>query len=121
MPQTLTIEALHDNWIEVFNNRDLDTHAALYTENAMLFGSQPELSVGRAAIRAYFAARGPAVKVLRYPLPHIVFHGADMAATAAHVDFADGAMLMPYRVTWMLVRRAGHWRIAQHHGSPRLG
>jgi uncharacterized protein (TIGR02246 family) len=119
MTVTPTIEVFHKKWIEAFNSHDLDTHAALYTEDAMLFGSIPELVVGRAAIKAYFGGRGPNVHVAHYPFPDVVTIRDDVAATAAHVDFADGDTPMPYRVTWMLVKQDGHWRIAQHHGSPR--
>ena len=120
MPQTPTIEALHAKWIEAFNSRDLDTHAALYTQDAMLFGSQAALSVGRAAIREYFAALPPGAAVRRYPMPRVAQVSPDIAATAGHVDFADGDAVMPYRMTWMLVKQGGNWRIAQHHGSPRV-
>ena len=119
MPQTPTVELLHAAWVAAFN-RDLDAHMALYTDDATLFGSKPELSVGRAAIRAYFAALGPQVSVRRYPMPRVVYLPPDVAASAGHVDFADGETVMPYRMTWMLVRQAGNWRIAQHHGSPRV-
>jgi uncharacterized protein (TIGR02246 family) len=119
MTQTPTVEALLAAWIEAFNRHDLDTHAALYTQDACLFGSIPDLLVGRPAIRGYFSRRGPGVHVRRYPMPHIVPLGSDAVATAAHVDFADGEMLVPYRVTWVLVKVEGNWRIAQHHGSPR--
>jgi uncharacterized protein (TIGR02246 family) len=120
MPKTPTIEALLAKWIEVFNTHELDAHAALYTEDAMLFGSIPDLVIGREAIRDYFGKRGRGVHVHRYPKPHIVQLSPEIAATAAHVDFADGDTLVPYRVTWMLVKRDGNWRIAQHHGSPRI-
>jgi uncharacterized protein (TIGR02246 family) len=114
-----TIEELHHQWVEAFNRHDLDTHVALYTEDALLFGSVPELIVGRDAIRRYFGGRGPLVRVAQYPFPRVVMIRPDVAATAAHVDFADGDKPMPYRVTWMLVQQQGVWRIAQHHGSPR--
>ncbi len=116
---TPTLETLLSKWIEVFNSHDLDAHASLYVQNAMLFGSVPELIIGRAAIRQYFAGRGPKVHVKHYPAPHVVAISPDVMATAAHVDFADGDRPMPYRVTWMLVRQDANWRIAQHHGSPR--
>jgi uncharacterized protein (TIGR02246 family) len=119
MPQTPTIEALLAAWIAAFNAHDLDAHASLYTEDAMLFGSRPDLSIGRAAIREYFAKRGPGVHVERYHKPHVVQLSPEAAATAAHMDFADGEIPSPYRVTWMLVKRGGNWLIAQHHGSPR--
>ena len=120
MPQTPTIELLHAAWVAAFN-RDLDAQMALYTDDATLFGSKPELSAGKAAIRAYFAALGPQVSVRRYPMPAIAHLSQDVAATAGHVDFADGETVMPYRMTWLLVRQNGAWRIAQHHGSPRAG
>jgi len=119
MTTTPTIDALHKRWIEVFNSHNLIEHASLYTEDAMLFGSIPELVIGREAIKAYFGGRGPKVHVANYPFPRVVMINDDVAATAAHVDFADGDTPMPYRVTWMLVKNDGNWRIAQHHGSPR--
>jgi uncharacterized protein (TIGR02246 family) len=120
MKRTPTIETLLAAWIEAFNTRDLETHACLYTEDATLFGSRPTLSIGRGAIRDYFATLGHGVQVKRFDDPHIVELGADVAASAALVDFADGDTPSPYRMTWMLVRRDGDWLIAQHHGSPRI-
>jgi ketosteroid isomerase-like protein len=115
-----TIETLLATWVEAFNNHDLDLHAGLYLEDAMLFGSIPALVIGRQAIREYFSRRGPNVCVRHYPFPHILQLSEGIVATAAHVDFADGDNLVPYRVTWMLVQRGGNWHIAQHHGSPRI-
>lgn len=116
---TPTIEDLHAQWIAAFNAHDLDQHVALYIEDAMLFGAEPDLKIGRNGIRAYFGNRGPNVRVANYPFPQIVMIRDDIAATAAYVDFADGDEPMPYRVTWLLVKRNGDWKIAQHHGSPR--
>jgi uncharacterized protein (TIGR02246 family) len=116
---TPTIESLLEQWIAAFNAHDLESHLALYTEDATLFGAVPDLQIGRDAIRTYFGHRGPKVHVANYPLPHIVMISDNVASTAAHVDFADGDEPMPYRVTWMLVKQKGDWKIAQHHGSPR--
>jgi uncharacterized protein (TIGR02246 family) len=121
MASTPTIEALLAQWIAAFNSHDLDAHMALYEEEATLFGAVDELQVGRAAIRNYFGGRGPGVRVKSYPMPRVRLLSPDIAVTAGHVDFADGAEPMPYRMTWVLVRRDGNWRIAQHHGSPRRG
>lgn len=119
MAETPTVESLLKQWIEAFNSRDLDRHAQLYTQDATLFGSIDELRVGREAVRGYFARLGPGVRVKNYPMPRVAELAPDVVATAGHVDFADGAELSPYRMTWVLVRREGNWRIAQHHGSPR--
>ena len=69
MADTPTVEALLAEWIAAFNAHDLDRHMRLYTQDAILFGSVDELKVGRPAIRAYFAARPPTVRVRRYPIP----------------------------------------------------
>ena len=121
MAKTPTIPDLLEQWIAAFNSHDLDAHVALYLEDATLFGSVDPLQVGRDGIRAYFAGRGPHVRVRRYPAPTVSHIAPDVAVTSAHVDFADGDEPMPYRVSWTLVRRDGDWRIAHHHGSPRRG
>ena len=121
MATTPTIEDLLAQWITAFNRHDLDAHMDLYTEDATLFGAVSALQVGRDAIRTYFGARGPGARVASYPMPRVAMFGPDMAVTAGRVDFADGSALMPYRLTWVLVRHGGNWRIAQHHGSPRRG
>lgn len=119
MDTAATIASFVQQWTDAFNRHDLDAHMNLYAEDATLFGSVDPLQVGRDAIRAYFAGRGPGVRVRHYGQPHITDLAPDIATTAAHVDFADGETPMPYRVTWVLVRKDGAWRIVQHHGSPR--
>ena len=119
MADTPTIDALLAQWISAFNRHDLDMHMELYTENATLFGSVDELKVGRKAIRTYFSGRGPDVHVKSYPMPRVVMLGPDIAVTAGYVDFSDGDVPVPYRMTWVLMKHDGNWRITQHHGSPR--
>lgn len=121
MTATPTFESLLKEWVEAFNSHDLDRHMALYTEDATLFGAVDELQVGRAAIRLYFGGRPPTVRVKDYPMPRVRDIAADVKVTAGFVEFADGDTPSPYRMTWVLVRRDGNWRIAQHHGSPRRG
>lgn len=115
----ITIEALIAAWVEAFNSHDLDRHVALYTEDALLFGSTDELYRGRDGIRAYFGKLPAHASVRNYPPPVTRQLDDGTAITAGYVDFADGAQLLPYRMTWTLVRREGQWKIAQHHGSPR--
>ena len=121
MTETPTVEILLQQWIEAFNSHDLDSHVELYTEDATLFGSIDELQVGRNAIRNYFGKLAPSVHVKAYPMPHVRQREANVAVTAGWVDFADGDTPSPYRMTWVLVRHGGNWRITQHHGSPRRG
>ena len=121
MTDTPTIDSLIAEWTEAFNAHDLDRHMALYTPDAMLFGSVDELQDGREAIAAYFGNRPPGVRVALYGPPLVRQISDDAAVTAAHVDFANGEEPMPYRLSWTLIRQDGNWRIAQHHGSPRHG
>jgi uncharacterized protein (TIGR02246 family) len=121
MTATSTVESLLAAWIAAFNSHDLDRHMALYLEDAVLFGSVDELQVGRDAIRGYFSRVPATVRVKAYPMPLVREVAPDVVVTAGHVDFADGDEPSPYRMTWVLVRRDGNWRIAQHHGSPRRG
>ena len=121
MIETPTIETLLNRWIEAFNSHDLDRHMQLYTEDATLFGSVDELQIGRDAVRRYFGRVASTVRVAAYPMPHVRLIANDVAVSAGHVDFADGDKPVPYRMTWVLVRRDGNWKITQHHGSPRRG
>ncbi len=119
MITTPTVESLLAQWVEAFNSHDLVRHMELYTEDAMLFGSVDELQDGRDAICDYFRNRSPGIRVKSYPMPHVRNVSADVLVTGGHVDFTDGGEISPYRMTWVLVRHGGNWRIAQHHGSPR--
>ncbi len=121
MTATPTVDRLLAEWIAAFNAHDLDRHMALYTEDAMLFGSIDELQVGRDAVRGYFSRVPATVQVKAYPMPLVRHVSDDVVVTGGHVDFADGDQPDPFRMTWVLVRRDGNWRIAQHHGSPRRG
>lgn len=121
MIATPTVERFLAAWIDAFNSHDLDRHMQLYTEDATLFGSVDTLQVGREAIRLYFGGRPASMLVKSYPMPNVREIAPDLAVTAGHVDFADGDEPSPYRMTWVLVRQDGNWRITQHHGSPRRG
>ena len=121
MTSTPTVETFLAEWIAAFNAHDLDRHMKLYTEDAMLFGSVDELQKGREKIRGYFGGRPAGVRVKSYPMPEVCEVAPGVVVTGSHVDFADGDTPMPYRVTWVLVRKDGNWKIAQHHGSPRFG
>lgn len=121
MASTPTIDSLIAQWIDAFNAHDLDRHMALYTADAMLFGSVDELQDGRGTIRAYFANRPAGARVLSYPPPAVRKVSEGVAITSGHVVFSDGRQSMPYRLSWTLVMQEGDWKIAQHHGSPQRG
>lgn len=119
MISTPTIESVHAQWVTAYNTHDLDLHVALYTEDATLFGGRPDLMFGHEGIRAYFSQFGEQDRVNAFPAPHVVMIRDDIAALSGYVDFFDNGQIVPYRMTWLLVKQNGDWKIAQHHGSPR--
>lgn len=119
MSSTPTLDSLRTQWVDAFNAHDIDAHVQLYTEDAMLFGSDDMLHRGHFGVRRYFGGLPPDASVRDFPAPVTVHLSPDTAVLAGYVDFADGDALLPYRLTWALVRHNGHWKIAQHHGSPR--
>jgi len=68
------LSALLAQWSEGFAARNSDALAALYCEDALLYGSSPELVCGREAIRDHFrrvpgaGARGRGRAHARVPL-----------------------------------------------------
>ena len=116
---TPTIESVHTQWIDAYNAHDLDAHVTLYMSDATLFGGLPDLMFGHDGIRRYFSQFGQTDRVSAFPLPHIVMIRDDVAAASGYVDFVDGGQMIPYRMTWLLVKEQDDWKIAQHHGSPR--
>lgn len=121
MSSTPTLDSLRTQWVDAFNAHDLDAHVQLYTEDAILFGSGDALHRGHAGVRGYFGGLPADACVRNFPTPVIIHPSPDTAVLAGYVDFADGDALLPYRLTWALVQQSGHWKIAQHHGSPRKG
>ena len=52
MNSTPTLDSIRTQWVDAFNAHDIDAHVQLYTEDAMLFGSDDALHRGHAGIRA---------------------------------------------------------------------
>jgi ketosteroid isomerase-like protein len=103
---------------EAASRRDADGYVALFTEDAVLDGSQGR-HVGRAALRAsvgpIWAAEGPATLHLTLN-PVIEGDGAE-AVVRSVLLIVDPAAPVTLRaaaaITQRLRREAGQWRIAQ--------
>jgi uncharacterized protein (TIGR02246 family) len=118
--------ALLQAWAEAYASNDGARCAALYTEDARLWGSvSREQTVGRAAIAAYFGRVRPGATGISVSFgEHAVRVLADGVALASgHYTFrrtrADGTESQePSRFSMAMVRGAdGIWRIADHHSS----
>lgn len=109
-----------DSWARAHTARDWDALVAMYTRDALFFGSTPALAVGHADIRAYFVALAP------HDEPSVDFDLiASRAVTPDVVEVASVATFrwagnpgVQIRFTHTLVNRDGAWLAAGHHASP---
>jgi uncharacterized protein (TIGR02246 family) len=110
--------AIRAQWEQVYNSGDADKFVALYTKDAMLFGSTAQLFAGSDGVRAYFSKLPPGIKAKMGDQQAIAV-GPNILLSSGFADFTlkDGTVL-PYRLTLAIVKIDGQWLIAQHHGSP---
>ena len=116
------LSALLAQWSEGFAARNNDALAALYCEDALLYGSSPELVSGREAIRGYFQAL-PQSGALGAEFSNLVMRqtSPSTASVGAAVTFTMDDFTMPMRITLGLVRCGAAWSIGLHHASPVQG
>lgn len=115
--------AVQRAWKQAFEARDLIRLSALYTDETAFYGSTAEFHTTPAGVRSYFEVLPPSYTRADYAVPHIVRLGADAMAATGEVMFyteQDGVVTeRPFRMTHVLVRAGGRWKIATHHASPR--
>jgi uncharacterized protein (TIGR02246 family) len=110
--------AARATWEQVYNAGDADKFAALYTKDAMLFGTTAQLFTGTDGARTYFSKLPAGIKV-KMGDQQAIAAGPDMLLSSGFADFtlANGTVL-PFRLTLAFVKVDGKWLVAQHHGSP---
>lgn len=105
-------------WSARFAQRDSAGLAAIYREDALLYGSGDSLLVGRKAIEGYFAALpAEGAASARFDDVTRLDLSATTAAIAATVHFAIGVVTLSMRITLTFVERNGIWQIGVHHAS----
>jgi uncharacterized protein (TIGR02246 family) len=118
-----TVHGIIEKWSTAFNKLDADALASLYSKNAFFFGSNPTLYRGKEGVAAYFNAlprwRSPTVQftdVVTAPVgPDVI----NIAGTASFV-VDEGALTLSVKISWVIAREDGGWKIASHHVSSRL-
>jgi uncharacterized protein (TIGR02246 family) len=112
--------AIIAKWSAGFSRLDAEALAALYSRHAFFFGSNPTLYRGRDGVKAYFAG------LPRWQAPRVAFSEVstervndglvNMAGIASF--FLDGdAPSLAVKITWVIAREDGDWKIACHHVS----
>jgi uncharacterized protein (TIGR02246 family) len=117
------VHGLIEKWSVAFGKLDAQALASLYSKNAFFFGSNPSLYRGQDGVAAYFSAlprwRSPTVQfsdVVTAPV------GPEMINVAGTASFVvdEGALSLSVKISWVIAREDGGWKIASHHVSSRL-
>lgn len=112
--------AIIARWSAGFGKLDAEVLAALYSRHAFFFGSNPTLYRGREGVKAYFDGL-PRWHALRVQFSDIRTErvNADLVNMAAIASFfLDGdAPSLAVKITWVIAREDGDWKIACHHVS----
>jgi len=103
----------------------VDKLAAVYSDDALMFGGRRGHSVGRDSIFAYYDSYVGVLKSMSLHLidQHIIVLGPEaflaQGFAEAHFVLAGGAESdNVLRTTLALARRHGNWKIVEHHFSP---
>ena len=107
-------------WSAGFSTLDADALSALYSQHAFFFGSNPTLYRGRDGVKAYFEGlprwRAPRVQFSDVRTDRVNDGLVNMAGIASF--FLDGdAPSLVVKITWVITREEGDWKIACHHVS----
>jgi len=116
------VSGILERWSAGFERLDAAALASLYSKHAFFFGSNPSLYRGRDGVAAYFNAlprwRSPAVQFSDVRTELIGADLINMAATASFV-VDDGATTLSVKITWVIAREGGDWKIVSHHVSSK--
>ena len=117
------VAQMQGRWTEAFARADAEALAALYTDDALFFGSMPDLYLGASGVRRYFETLPKGYENAAFADTQAVEIGADLIVSAGFVTFTGERnrerFSLLYRMSWTLVRSGDHWRIASHHASPK--
>jgi len=115
-----TVSAIIAKWSAAFGRLDADALSSLYSRNAFFFGSKSTLFRGHEGVKAYFNT------LPRWPAPTVGFSevttaevNPDLINFAGIASFVVDEATAPLsvKITWVIAREDGGWKIASHHVS----
>ena len=116
------VSAIIAKWCAGFARLDAAALSSLYSENAFFFGSNPKLYRGRDGVADYFNGlprwRRPAAA---FSEVQAAYAGPDMINMAATISFdlAGERPDLVVKMSWVIVREDGNWKIVNHHASAK--
>jgi uncharacterized protein (TIGR02246 family) len=116
------VSAIMAKWSAGFQRLDAEALASLYSKSAFFFGSNTTLYRGREEVAAYFHGlprwRSPTVQFTDVRTAPVGSDLINMAGTASFF-LTDGELPLSVKLTWVIVREDGDWKIVSHHVSSR--
>ena len=118
-----TVSAIMAKWAAGFNKLDAAALASLYSKSAFFFGSNPHLYRGQDGVVSYFEAlprwNSPTAQFTEVATAQV---SSDVINVAARADFflGEDAAPLSVKLTWVIVREDGEWKIASHHVSSMI-
>jgi len=116
------VSGIMSKWADIFSRFDADAQASLYSNNALFYGSKPTLYRGRDGVASYFNGLAKwNSRTVTFTDVVAVPVGADLINVAGVANFVidEGATNLSVKITWVIVREDGDWKIISHHVSSR--
>ena len=116
------VSGIMRRWAAAFTKLDAKALASLYSRNAFFFGSNPNLYRGNDGVQAYFEGlprwSSPTVQFTDVSTINATSDVINVAGTATFLVKA-GAEPLTVKITWVIVREDGEWKIVSHHVSSK--
>jgi uncharacterized protein (TIGR02246 family) len=116
------VAGIMEKWGAAFSALDAGALASLYSKNAFFFGSNPNLYRGNDGVRAYFEGlprwQSPSVQFTDVRTAQVAADLINVAGTASFAIEKDAGPLV-VKITWVILREDGEWKIVSHHVSSR--
>ncbi len=107
-------------WAAGFSKVDADVLSSLYSKQALFFGSNPKLYRGREGVASYFRAlprwSSSSVKFTDVAAEQV---NTDLVSVAGTANFAFDGSVLSVKITWVIAREDGDWKIVSHHVSSK--
>jgi len=116
------VSGIMGQWATAFSKLDAKALASLYSRNAFFFGSNPTFYRGNDGVAAYFEGlprwQSPSVQFTDVRTAHAAADVINVAGTATFAVERDAEPLV-VKITWVIVREDGDWKIVSHHVSSK--
>lgn len=116
------VSGIMGRWATAFSKVDAKALASLYSKNAFFFGSNPTFYRGNDGVRAYFEGlprwQSPSVEFSEIRIAQAAPDLINVAGTATFTIQTDAEPLV-VKLSWVIVREDGDWKIVSHHVSSK--